>query len=151
MGQEFAQSREWCESRGLDWFHLDDAKHRGIRFLVRDLNRIYKSYAPLYARDCEAGGFEWVVVNDSQNSVFAFLRFAENSMPILVVSNFSGQRIENYQMPLRIDGKWAEILNSDAEIYGGSNCGNLGGVNCENGVLQLTLPALSTIIFENFI
>ena len=150
MGQEFAQVREWSEARSLDWHHLDDAKHNGVKTLVRDLNKTYKTYAALHARDCDPSGFEWVVVNDSQNSVFAFMRFAENSMPILVVTNFSGQKLDNYQMQLRIEGKLREILNTDSEIYGGSNCGNLGSVICENGILQLTIPALSTIIFENF-
>lgn len=150
MGQEFAQTREWSEARGLDWHHLDDTKHNGVKNLVRDLNKTYKNFAALHARDCDPSGFEWVVVNDSQNSVFAFMRFAENSMPILVVTNFSGQKLDNYQMQLRIEGKWREILNTDSEIYGGSNCGNLGSVICENGILQLTIPALSTIIFENF-
>jgi 1,4-alpha-glucan branching enzyme len=148
MGQEFAQSREWCEARGLDWHHLDDEKHKGIQNLVRDLNHIYKTRPSLHANDCAPNGFEWVVVNDATNSVFAFLRFSDFDPPILIISNFSGQRIDEYKIPLTIEGNWCEILNSDSEIYGGTNCGNLGKRKCEKGVLHLTLPSLSTIIFE---
>ena len=76
MGQEFAQRREWSEARALDWDLRHSAPHEGVRRLVRDLNRLYAEKPALHARDCEGEGFEWLVVDDAQNSVFAWLRKA---------------------------------------------------------------------------
>ena len=76
MGQEFAQGAEWSEARGLDWWQLDLEPHRGVQALVRDLNRLYRDRPALHARDCEGEGFEWLIADDRQNSVFAWLRKA---------------------------------------------------------------------------
>ena len=81
MGQEFAQRSEWSEARPLDWHLLDHAPHRGVRELVRDLNYLYRSRPALHARDCEPEGFSWLIVDDSQNSVFAWLRKAPEGKP----------------------------------------------------------------------
>ena len=87
MGQEFAQRREWSEERALDWDLLNHPAHAGVSRLVRDLNRLYREKPALHARDCEAEGFEWLVVDDAQASVFAWLRKAPGAAPIAVVSN----------------------------------------------------------------
>jgi 1,4-alpha-glucan branching enzyme len=71
MGQEFAQRGEWSEARQLDWDHLDDPRHHGMQDMVRDLNRLYAKLPALHARDCEPEGFEWLIADDSANSVFA--------------------------------------------------------------------------------
>ena len=89
MGQEFAQRSEWSEARALDWHLLDHAPHRGVRQLVRDLNYLYRSRPALHARDCEPDGFSWLIVDDSKNSVFAWLRKAPDGHPIAVISNFT--------------------------------------------------------------
>ena len=89
MGQEFAQRSEWSEARALDWHLLDYAPHRGMRLLVRDLNYLYRSRPALHARDCEPDGFAWLIVDDSKNSVFAWLRKAPDGHPIAVISNFT--------------------------------------------------------------
>jgi 1,4-alpha-glucan branching enzyme len=153
MGQEFAQRDEWSESRQLDWQVLDHAPHRGVRQLVRDLNYLYRSRPALHARDCEPEGFSWLVVDDSQNSVFAWLRTAPGANPVAVVSNFTPVPRENYRVPLPAAGRWREVMNTDAADYGGSGKGNAGVVVAEvnaGGEVSATmlLPPLATIMLE---
>ena len=112
MGQEFAQRSEWSEARALDWHLLDHAPHRGMRQLVRDLNYLYRSRPALHARDCEPEGFSWLIVDDSQNSVFAWLRKAPDGNPIAVISNFTPVPRDNYRVPLPAAGRWREIINT---------------------------------------
>ena len=148
MGQEFAQRREWNEDRALDWELRGAPAHEGVRNLVRDLNRLYRERPALHARDCEGEGFEWLVVDDAANSVFAWLRKAPGARPIAVISNMTPALRSQYRLPLPFDGTWREVLNSDAEIYGGSGKGNLGQVTASGGAALVTLPPLSTIMLE---
>ena len=148
MGQEFAQRREWSEERALDWELLDAPAHVGVQALVRDLNRLYRDKPALHARDCEPEGFEWLVVDDAAASVFAWLRKAPGERPIAVVCNMTPQLHGHYRLPLPHDGVWREVLNSDAEIYGGSGKGNLGAARAEHGAAQVALPPLATLMFE---
>jgi 1,4-alpha-glucan branching enzyme len=148
MGQEFAQRREWSEERALDWDLLDAPAHRGVHRLVRDLNGLYREMPALHARDCEAEGFEWLVVDDAAASVFAWLRKAAGANPVAVVSNMTPALHGHYRLPLPHDGIWREVLNSDAEIYGGSGKGNLGAVTAEHGAAFVVLPPLATVMFE---
>lgn len=150
MGQEFAQRGEWSEARSLDWDHLDDARHHGIQDLVRDLNRLYAKTPALHARDCEPEGFEWLIADDSANSVFAWVRRAPGEKPVVLVSNFTPIVRTGYRLPLPEAGTWREIFNSDATIYGGSGQGNMGEVatRMEDGraTADLTLPPLATLM-----
>ncbi|MEY2926738.1 MAG: hypothetical protein RL367_1215 [Pseudomonadota bacterium] len=148
MGQEFAQAREWSEERALDWHHLDDPAHQGIRTLVRDLNHLYGAKPALHARDCEGEGFEWLVVDDAAASVFAWLRKAPGASPVAVVCNMTPALHSHYRLPLPHDGTWRELFNSDAEIYGGSGSGNLGRITAHHGAAQVVLPPLATVMFE---
>ncbi len=152
MGQEFAQWSEWSEERALDWNLLQYRMHEGMRRLVRDLNFTYRSKPALHARDCEGDGFEWLVVDDFENSVFAWLRKAPGEKPVAVITNFTPVYRENYTLHLPAEGRWREILNTDADIYGGSGKGNGGRVQAVNagGGIQatITLPPLATIMLE---
>ena len=153
MGQEFAQWQEWSEARSLDWNLLEYPLHEGMRRLVRDLNGTYRAKPALYARDCEGEGFEWLIADDRDNSVFAWLRKAPGEKPIAVVTNFTPVYRESYGVPLPVEGRWREILNTDAEIYGGSGKGNGGAVQAKkqgNGRISapITLPPLATVMFE---
>ncbi|MCZ3377788.1 1,4-alpha-glucan branching protein GlgB [Rhizobium sp. AG207R] len=152
MGQEFAQWSEWSEERALDWNLLQYRMHEGMRRLVRDLNFTYRSKPALHARDCEGDGFEWLVVDDFENSVFAWLRKAPGEKPVAVITNFTPVYRENYTLRLPAEGRWREILNTDADIYGGSGKGNGGrvqAVNAGGGVHAIiTLPPLATIMLE---
>jgi 1,4-alpha-glucan branching enzyme len=148
MGQEFAQRHEWSEERSLDWDLLGAPAHAGVQRLVRDLNRLYRERPALHARDCEAEGFEWLVVDDAQASVFAWLRKAPGTKPIAVVSNMTPALHSHYRLALPHDGTWREVLNSDAEIYGGSGHGNMGAITVRDGAAPVVLPPLATVMFE---
>ncbi|MDE1916182.1 MAG: 1,4-alpha-glucan branching protein GlgB [Sphingomonadales bacterium] len=148
MGQEFAQRREWSEERALDWEMLQYAPHQGVQAVVRDLNRLYREKPALHARDCEGEGFEWLIVDDAQNSVFAWLRKAPGENPIAVIANMTPNVLTGYSVPLPHDGRWAEIMNTDAGIYGGSGVGNMGMAHARQGGAVLTLPPLATIMLE---
>ena len=149
MGQEFAQRREWSEARALDWeLRATSAAHEGVWKLVRDLNRLYRDRPALHARDCEGEGFEWLVVDDDANSVFAWLRKAPGAKPVAVIANLTPIARAPYRVPLPADGRWCEILNSDAREYWGSGLGNLGGVEASDGAAWVTLPPLATIMLE---
>jgi 1,4-alpha-glucan branching enzyme len=156
MGQEFGQTSEWNCNEELPWWLLDHPPHQGLQKLVRDLNLYYRSRPAMHARDCEAEGFRWIVVNDSDQSVFAFLRTgAEWDPPVAVVCNFTPEVRSNYRIGLPHIGRWKEALNTDASYYGGSNVGNLGGVKAERRPMHgfsasaaLTLPPLGAIYLE---
>jgi len=148
MGQEFAQRREWSEERALDWELCDSPAHEGVRNLVRDLNRIYREKPALHARDCEADGFEWLVADDAQNSVFAWLRQAPLGPGVAVVSNMTPTLRTEYRLPLPWDGPWREVLNTDSPHYGGSGAGNMGRIEVKGGYANVVLPPLSTVMFE---
>ncbi|MGH8427416.1 MAG: 1,4-alpha-glucan branching protein GlgB [Gammaproteobacteria bacterium] len=155
MGGEFAQWREWNHDASLDWHLLDYAPHRGVQNLVRDLNRSYREWPALHRRDCEGAGFEWVVADDADQSVFAFLRHGEASdAPVLVISNFTPVPRHAYRIGVPRAGRWREVLNTDAATYGGSNLGNAGGVEAtpvaahgHGQSVSLTLPPLATCFF----
>lgn len=150
MGQEFAQRGEWSEAQQLDWDHLDDPRHHGMQDLVRDLNHLYAATPALHARDCEPEGFEWLIADDSENSVFAWIRRAPDHDPVVVVTNFTPNVRHGYRIPLPQGGSWREIFNSDATTYGGSGQGNMGALvtRQQEGrtVAELTLPPLATLI-----
>ena len=153
MGGEIAQQREWNHDRGLDWFSLDDPARRGVQKLVTDLNAAYRAHPALHRLDCSADGFAWIVLHDAEQSVYAWLRTAPDSPPALVICNFTPLPRFGYRLGVPSPGHWREIVNTDAEIYGGANLGNSGGAWTDGGELHdqphslaLTLPPLATVI-----
>jgi 1,4-alpha-glucan branching enzyme len=154
MGGEIAQEREWNHDASLDWPALDDALHRGVQQLVRDLNRLYGELAALHRRDADPGGFSWVVGDDTGNSVLAFMRH-DGDARVLAVCNFTPVPRLDYRIGVPRAGWWRERLNSDAVDYGGSGVGNGGGRHTDDIAshgqaqsLSLTLPPLATVIFQ---
>jgi 1,4-alpha-glucan branching enzyme len=156
MGQEFGQWAEWNFNQSLDWHLMDYPPHQGLQSLVRDLNGLHREKSPLYSRDCEPGGFQWIAVDDADNSVFAWLRWGTpESRPIAVLSNFTPVARCGYRIGLPYPGRWREILNTDAGEYGGSGVGNSGAVHAfshpSHGFpahADVNLPPLATIYLE---
>ena len=154
MGCEFAQHREWNHDAGLDWFLLDNPMNKGMQTLMCDLNAAYRKIPALHAKDVEPAGFRWVVMNDAEQSVYAYLRFGKDGdPPALVVCNFTPVPRYGYRLGVPHAGLWREAVNTDASLYGGSNLGNGGSVQSEHHAshdlpasLVLTLPPLSTLI-----
>ncbi len=132
MGTELGQEAEWAESRSLDWWLEETPWHAGLQQLVRDLNRRYREHPALWRLDSDARGFEWIDANDFMHNTFSFLRWDGEGNPVACVTNFSGVPDEGYRVGLPSAGTWREILNTDAEQYGGSGVGNLGAVQAED-------------------
>ena len=118
---------------------------------MRDLNRLYRTVPALHELDCEAAGFEWLVLDDTDNSVFAWLRKGRDERErCIVVVNFTPQTHRDYRVPVPFAGAWREVLNTDAAIYGGSNTGNAGHVARPRKTragheLRLVVPPLAAI------
>jgi 1,4-alpha-glucan branching enzyme len=155
MGCEFGQWREWNHDTELDWHFLDYSEHKGVVTLVSDLNRLYRSEKALHDQDCVPMGFQWLIGDDSANSVYAYLRWSKEGEPILVVANLTPVPREGYRIGVPFSGVWSELLNSDAQTYAGSNMGNGGGVQAEEikshgqpMSLALDLPPLAVLIFK---
>ncbi|MDH3662549.1 MAG: 1,4-alpha-glucan branching protein GlgB [Alphaproteobacteria bacterium] len=156
MGQEFAQGAEWNADQSLDWHLLDVDLHKGVQALVKDLNRLYRTEPALHQLDCDGNGFEWLEANDADASVLAWLRKGrDGTAPVLVICNFTPAPREAYRLGLPAPGRWREVLNSDAEIYGGSGMGNLGVIETEEVESHdrphsalITLPPLATLWFR---
>ncbi|HXE75691.1 MAG TPA: 1,4-alpha-glucan branching protein GlgB [Candidatus Xenobia bacterium] len=157
MGGEFGQWGEWSHDGSLEWHLTQYDRHQGIQRWVEDLNRLYRAEPALHECDCDPAGFEWIDCSDSDNSVLAFLRRGHSTRDwIAVVCNFTPVPRENYRIGVPRGGFWQEVLNSDAECYGGGNWGNLGGIEAEATPfhgrpysLNATLPALSALFFKN--
>jgi len=152
MGQEFGQPSEWSEERGLDWWILDQPAHQGLWNLVSQLNALYREHPQLWALDNEPAGFEWIDGSDAQGNVIAFLRKDRDGDPIVMLFNFSGAPHSGYRVGLPFAGEWEELLNTDAEAYGGSGVGNLGSVTALDepwmgrpASAVLTLPPLGAL------
>jgi 1,4-alpha-glucan branching enzyme len=156
MGQEIAQRQEWSETRSLDWHLLEYETHRGIQRLVADLNKLLAAESALYQVDFDWQGFEWVDANDSDNSVFSFIRRGKNPDDLLIVTlNATPVVRYGYHIGVPRPGHYEEVLNTDAAVYGGSNVGNLGGMNAGEHAWQgrryslaLTLPPLAAVFLK---
>ncbi|HLF71998.1 MAG TPA: 1,4-alpha-glucan branching protein GlgB [Dehalococcoidia bacterium] len=174
MGGEFAQRDEWDHDASLDWRLTQYAPHSGVQRLVRDLNLLYQGEPALHAYDCDAQGFQWLEANDADRSVLVFLRRGANpggnagsdgleggrsssgqSDVALVALNFTPVPRYNYRVGLPVEGRWREVLNTDAEAYGGSGLGNFGGVDTapipyqgQNWSAVITLPPLGAVFFR---
>ena len=158
MGGEFGQRTEWNENGELDWRLLGEGPfHRGLQRFVEDLNKLYRAEPALWESDGGSPGFRWVDCADHAHSVFSFIRHnrAESSQ-ILVLLNLTPVPRPNYRIGLPLAGYWEETLNSDAEIYGGGNQGNHGGVHAEEKPMhslpwsaEFNLPPLSVTLFKH--
>ena len=154
MGGEFGQEREWNHDQSLDWHLVDDPLHGGVMRLVRDLNRVYRDLPALHQLDCDATGFQWIDASDAAQSVLVYLRKGKDgAVPLVVVLNFTPMVREHYRIGVPRGGGWREVLNTDAELYGGSNVGNYGSVEADcrssHGLeysLELTLPPLAALV-----
>lgn len=159
MGNEFAQGREWNYQESLDWYLLDENIgghwHKGVQQLVKDLNGLYRQEGALYQLDNDPKGFNWLVVDDSQHSIFVFERQGLDGNPLIVISNFTPVPHYHYRIGVNFSGCYQEILNTDSVYYGGSNLGNLGEINTQPigshnkaQSIEVTVPPLATIYLK---
>jgi 1,4-alpha-glucan branching enzyme len=156
MGTEFAQDREWNSTISLDWHLLQDPIHLGFQRLTRDLNKLVTQAPALYALDTDPNGFEWIDTNDEDCSVVSFARYAREPGEVMVaVTHFTPVVRPNYRVGVPEMGYYQEVLNTDAEVYGGGNWGSAGGAMAEHHGIHgrefsvcLTLPPYATVVLK---
>ncbi|MFK7853407.1 MAG: 1,4-alpha-glucan branching protein GlgB [Granulosicoccus sp.] len=164
MGSEIAQYSEWQHDGSIQWHLLEEPKHRGMQFLVRDLNKLYTSHPALHETDCNALGFEWIDCDDVEQSVISYYRYsADRDRSVITICNFTPVIRNNYRIGVNEPGNYVELLNSDDEIYGGSGQGNglKSGERDRKPIaaedisahdrpasLSLTLPPLAVLMIE---
>jgi 1,4-alpha-glucan branching enzyme len=153
MGNELAQHAEWSHERSLDWHLLEQPEHAGIQALIRDLNRSYREEPALWEVDSDPAGFYWLEPNDADNNVVAFARVSRSGERVVVfIANLSPVPRYAYRLGLPLSTRWSEAINTDSSYYGGSDVGNLGGVEPEPipwhdqpFSAELTLPPLAAV------
>ncbi len=156
MGDEFGQWHEWNYDASLDWHLLDEPMHRGLRRWVQDLNSTYRRERSLHEVDFEGSGFTWIDCNDNENSVVSMIRRARNPHDFTVMLvNFTPVPRPGYRVGVPEAGWYRELLNSDGEMYGGSNMGNGGGAHTEpipshgyEQSLNVVVPPLGFVLFK---
>jgi 1,4-alpha-glucan branching enzyme len=153
MGCEFAQAHEWNHDAQIDWDASHTPMHQGVQRLVRDLNTLYRAHPALHVLDCEPDGFSWIEANAAEESVFAWVRHGgPQDAPVAVICNFTPIERAGWRCGLPRPGRWREVLNTDASLYGGGDRGNMGGVTA-NGPgwhgqphsADITIPPLSAV------
>jgi 1,4-alpha-glucan branching enzyme len=157
MGDEFGQWREWNHDGQLDWPLLDAPMHAGLKRWVRDLNTLYRGSPELHELDASPEGFFWIHADDAEQSVLSWVRKGHSTDGlVLFVANFTPIPRTNYRVGVPRVGRWEEILNSDASIYGGSGVGNIGGVSTtpvrshgHDQSLNLTIPPLAVVALRS--
>ncbi|MFP4368369.1 MAG: 1,4-alpha-glucan branching protein GlgB [Candidatus Kapaibacterium sp.] len=155
MGMELGQWREWNHDESLDWHLLDSPHHVGLNNWIKDLNRVYKTNPAFYENDFSEEGFKWIDANDSHNSILSYIRYGkEKKQSVFVIMNCTPIPRHNYRIGVPEEGKYKEILNSDAEYYGGSGQGNFGGIEShpvpyhgEEQSILITVPPLGIVMF----
>ena len=156
MGSEFGQWQEWNHDTGLEWQALDAPHHQGLQRFVRDLNLVYRDQPALYQADFDWSGFAWIDANDSDNSVFSFVRFAQDPDDfLLVICNFTPVIREHYRIGVPAAGVYRQLINSDLDIYGGSHAGSTHELATQpvrhhgkEHMLTLSLPPLATLFLK---
>ena len=156
MGTEFGQGIEWNSANTLDWYVLDYAFHQGLQLLVKDLNKFYHQSEVLYQHEFEWHGFEWIDCHDAEQSILVYLRKSDQN-ELVITLNFTPIPRHNYRIGVSKPGIYKEILNSDAECYGGSNVGNGAAIlKAEDKPwmerpysIAITLPPLAGIVLKS--
>ncbi len=152
MGGELGQGDEWSEQSGVQWHLLEYPVHAGIQQLVMDLNQVYLQRPALWQQDSAPAGFEWIDASDRSGNVLSFLRYGTDGSVLACVCNFSAMPHYDYRIGLPSAGTWAELINTDAEAYGGSGLGNYGAVEAVDAPWHgrpasaaLTIPPLAVL------
>lgn len=156
MGNEIAQCSEWKYQDQLEWWVLEHARHKGAQELIKALNRLHQKEPALHELDHDHHGFEWILSDDAEHSVIAFIRYGiDKKDPVLVVCNFTPVPREKFRISLPGSGKATLLLNTDAEIYGGSDAPALKSFTARaepyhtrSHSIELSLPPLSTLFYR---
>jgi 1,4-alpha-glucan branching enzyme len=154
MGCEFAPWNEWNEAEALPWYYVDNPMHRGAQLLVRDMNHLYQAQAALHQYDFDSKGFSWIDCHDHAQSILSFERHSDHET-LVCIFNFTPVPRYGYRIGLPEAGCYQEVINSDSEVYGGSNLGNAGQLHSEPQTwmnrpvsVEMTLPPLGFLVLK---
>jgi 1,4-alpha-glucan branching enzyme len=155
MGCEIGQTTEWQHDYSIPWDLLEQAPHSGMKEFTKSLNHFYKAEGALYEHSFSAEGFEWIELNDNQNSALSYIRKGKNPEDdIVVVCNFTPVVRDSYRIGIN-GGDWEEVFNSDDAAYWGSGIKNEGVITSEKepqhgrpNSLDLKLPPLAVVMFK---
>ncbi|MFM6971178.1 MAG: 1,4-alpha-glucan branching protein GlgB [Rhodoluna sp.] len=155
MGSEFGQQSEWNQERGLEWWILDQPSHQALQSLVSVMNRIYVENPSLWQLDHDHRGFVWIDGGNADSNLLTFVRYDEAANPIVVAINFAGHPHHDFKLGFPVNGKWDEILNTDAAEFGGSGVGNFGqvvasseGTHGQPFSATVSIPPLGAVWFK---
>jgi len=155
MGLEFGQWQEWAHAKSLEWDQANFMPHRGLQLLVRDLNLLYRDVPAMHELDFDSSGFQWVDCHDAAQSTLSYIRRDKSGGAVVVILNLTPVPRYGYRLGVPQGGYYQEALNTDAEMYGGSNLGNAGGVDAEDIAwmdqpysVQITVPPLSCMVLR---
>ncbi|MCK5519832.1 MAG: alpha amylase C-terminal domain-containing protein, partial [Candidatus Marinimicrobia bacterium] len=156
MGYELATWNEWNPDRGVEWDLLDHDFHQNAKYFVKDLNTLYLEEKALWEKDCNPEGFQWIDVDNAEQSILSFIRRGSHPLDeLIIIMNFTPQTYSGYTVGAPLSGSWNCIFNSDSENYGGSNFDT--GVNItaqetpwqnQPCSLSLNIPPLACIILK---
>ena len=159
MGNEIGQVKEWSHEESIEWHILQYPLHNGLQRWVKDLNTLYRSTKSLHETDFDHHGYEWIDFHDWASSIVCYIRKEAGGKEILLaVCNATPVLREGYRVGVPVSGYWNEVLNSDAEEYGGTGRGNLGGCEAYETethhrpfTINISLPPLSIVIFKKYL
>lgn len=123
MGSEIGQFDEWAYASGIEYYLLEYDKHRQLQHFNKKLNELYKNTPALYQVEQSWDGFDWLISDDSSNSVFAFERISADGQKVIAIINFSGLEHKNYRIGTE-KGKYKVLFNSDLKSFGGEGLFN---------------------------
>ena len=155
MGLEFGQWPEWDYDSSLSWDQANFMPHHGLQLMMRDINHLYREVPALYELDFDAAGFQWLDCNDAERSILSFIRRDKHGGEVVVAMNFTPVPRDFYRLGVPRAGRYRELINTDSQIYGGSDVGNHGGIEAEarpwmgqSHSLEMVLPPLSCIVLQ---
>ncbi len=156
MGNELAQFHEWKDKEEVDWHLLTYPAHDSANRYVKDLNRLYVNEKALYELDHDYKGFEWIDVNNTDQSIFSYIRRGKNvEDTLIVILNFKPVAYHQYKVGVPVFGEYVEVLNSDRDIYHGSNQFNGMSLHAKQEMthgkpytIDLTIPPYGAVILK---
>ncbi len=156
MGQEFGQEREWSEARELDWFLLQEPFNKGMHDYMGELLSLYKKSPCLYEIDNDWLGFEWMNADDTERSIYSFVRRNKSGKQhMLFVINMTPVEYPKYRVGVPMNTQYKLLLNSDDKKFGGNGNKIPKVLKAKKGVcdnrdqyITFPLPPLTAAIFE---
>jgi 1,4-alpha-glucan branching enzyme len=155
MGCEFGQWHEWREGEQLDWPLLQNPKHSALKDLNRELSRLYRELPQFHASDCDPGGFRWVDLHNSAESVFAFIRQEHGHLPIVCAFNATPVPRDDYWLGVPDAGRYEVVFDSDFPGFGGAGFAGVSSYEAFAHVvhgfpyaLRIRLPPLAAVFLR---